>query len=85
MAKPSEAEIKKEVRALVAEISERKSEQITDTVKFVEELGIDSLMAMEIRVAVAKKYKIQLSEEEFGEINSVNEATAAVQRHLAKV
>ena len=77
-------EIRKEVRRLVAEITERGPEEISDTALFVEDLGIDSLMAIEMLVAVDKKYRIQIPEEEFGQIKNVNDAVKIVQRHLAE-
>lgn len=77
-------EIRKQVRGLIAEITEREPEEVSDTALFVEDLGIDSLMAIEMLVAVDKKYKIEISEEEFGKIKNVNDAVEAVQRHLAQ-
>ncbi len=77
-------DIRNEVRRLVAEITERDPGEISDTALFIEELGIDSLMAIEMMVAVDKKYKIEISEEEFGTIKNVNDAVECVQRHLAQ-
>jgi acyl carrier protein len=77
-------EIRQEVRRLVAEITERSPDEVSDTALFQEDLGIDSLMAIEMLVAVDKKYRIQIPEEEFGTIKNVNDAVAVVQRHLAE-
>jgi acyl carrier protein len=41
-------------------------------------------MAIEMMVAVDKKYKVEISEEEFGKIKNVNEAVEVVLRHLAQ-
>ena len=79
----SAEDIRKEVRRLVAEITERTPEEVSDTALFQEDLGIDSLMAIEMLVAVDKKYRIQVPEEEFGTIKNVNDAVAVVERHLA--
>jgi len=76
-------EIRKEVRRLVAEITERSPEEVSDSALFQEDLGIDSLMAIEMLVAVDKKYRIQVPEEEFAEIKNVNDAVTLVERHLA--
>ena len=76
-------EIRREVRRLVAEITERSPEEVSDTALFMEDLGIDSLMAIEMLVAVDKKYRIQIPEEEFGKIKNVNDAVAIVERHIA--
>ena len=79
----SAEDIRKEVRRLVAEITERTPEEVSDTALFQEDLGIDSLMAIEMLVAVDKKYRIQVPEEEFGTIKNVNDAVAVVERHVA--
>jgi len=76
-------EIRNEVRRLVAEITEREPDEVSDTALFQEELGIDSLMAIEMLVAVDKKYRIQIPEEEFATIKNVDDAVALVQRHVA--
>ena len=78
-------EIRAEVIKLVAEITERAPEEIADTALFIEDLGIDSLMAIEMLVAVDKKYRIQVPEEEFAAIKNVNDAVALVERHVAVV
>lgn len=76
-------EIRQQVRKLVAEITERSPEEISDTALFIEDLGIDSLMAIEMLVSIDKKYKIRISEEEFGKIKNVNDAVEVVQRTMA--
>ena len=76
--------IRAEVKKLIAEVTEREPEEISDTALFADELGVDSLMAMEVMVAVDKKYKINIPEDEFAKIKNVNDAVEAVQRHLAQ-
>ncbi|HWP84298.1 MAG TPA: acyl carrier protein [Terriglobia bacterium] len=76
------AEIRAEVIKLVAEITERAPEEISDTALFIEDLGIDSLMAIEMLVAMDKKYKIHIPEEEFRNIKNVKDAVAVVMQHL---
>jgi len=75
--------IRAEVKRLIAEVTEREPEEITDTALFAEELGVDSLMAMEVMVTVDKKFKINIPEEEFAQIRTVNDAVSTVMRHLA--
>jgi acyl carrier protein len=76
-------EIRAEVKKLIAEVTEREPEEITDTALFAEELGVDSLMAMEVMVAVDKKYKINIPEDEFGKIKNVDDTVVVVQRYLS--
>ena len=73
--------IRAEVKRLIAEVTEREPEEITDTALFSDELGVDSLMAMEVMVAVDKKYKINIPEDEFATIKNVNDTVAVVLRH----
>ena len=75
-------EVRAEVINLVAEITEREPAEIPDTANFIEDLGIDSLMAIEMLVAMDKKYKIRIPEDEFGQIKTVQDAVAIVLRYL---
>ena len=79
----SETEIRGSVRSLVAEVTERAPEEISDTARFEEDLEIDSLMALEMMVALDKKYNIDIPEEEFTELKNVNETVAAILRHVS--
>ncbi len=76
-------QIRAEVKRLIAEVTERTPEEISDTAHFTEELGVDSLMAMEVMVAVDKKYKINIPEEEFTQLQNVDQTVDVVQRHIA--
>jgi acyl carrier protein len=76
-------EIRAEVKKLIAEVTEREPEEITDTALFADELGVDSLMAMEVMVAVDKKYKINIPEDEFAKIKNVDDTVAVVQRYVS--
>jgi len=70
------------VKRLIAEVTEREPEEISDTASFSDELGVDSLMAMEVMVAVDKKYKINIPEEEFATIKNVDDTVAVVLKHM---
>ena len=75
-------QVRTEVKRLIAEVTEREPEEITDTALFADELGVDSLMAMEVMVAVDKKYKINIPEDEFATIKNVNDTVVVVLRHM---
>jgi acyl carrier protein len=74
--------IRTEIKRLIADVTEREPEEVSDTASFSDELGVDSLMAMEVMVAVDKKFKIDIPEEEFGKIKNVLDAVEVVKRHL---
>ncbi len=75
-------QIRAEVKKMMAHLANRPANQISDTAVFTDDLGIDSLSAMELMVSVERQYSIVIPEEEFGAIKNVNDAVAAVQRHL---
>lgn len=81
----SEQEIRSVVRNLIAEVTERTPEEISDAALFEDELEVDSLMALEMMVALDKKYDIDIPEEEFAQLKNVNETVAAILRHVSKV
>lgn len=81
----SEQEIRSAVRNLIAEVTERTPEEISDAALFEDELEVDSLMALEMMVALDKKYDIDIPEEEFAQLKNVNETVAAILRHVSKV
>jgi acyl carrier protein len=55
------SELKEKLRAIVAEVSE--IDEIPDETPF-SELGIDSMMALEIVAEVERQYKVAVPEEE---------------------
>jgi acyl carrier protein len=55
------SELKQELRAIVAEVSE--IDEIPDETPFAD-LGIDSMMALEIVAEVERKYKVTVPEDE---------------------
>lgn len=80
----SEEDIRREVKNVIAIVKECEPDEISDSASFEEDLQIDSLSAMEILVAVEKKYKFLFPEEEFVNIKTVNDAVAVTQRYIAQ-
>jgi acyl carrier protein len=76
-------EIRNEIKRLIANVTEREPDEIPDGAHFMDELGVDSLMAMEVMIAVDKKFKIDIPEEEFNKATNVNESVAMVEQFLA--
>ena len=77
--------IEKEIRELVAEILEIDEEKITPNARFVEELGMDSMMALEILASVEKKYKIRIPEEYLTKVTSLSSMIEIAKKLLNKV
>jgi acyl carrier protein len=64
--------LENELRSLIAEIIEIEPEKITSEANFVEDLGIDSMMALEILASTEKKYKVRIPEENLPKMTSLS-------------
>lgn len=77
-------QIRAEVKNLVARVTEREPDEIPDDAHFMDQLGVDSLMAMEIMIAVDRKFGIDIPEEEFNKATNVNESVKMVEHWLGQ-
>ncbi|MFH0926156.1 MAG: acyl carrier protein [bacterium] len=73
--------IEQEIRSMIADIAEVDEEEIKGESGFVEDLGFDSMMALEILAKVEKMYKIKISEEELPKLSNLNQTVDLVKRH----
>jgi acyl carrier protein len=63
-----ETKVPAELRALVADVMDVEADSFDDEAHFMEDLGVDSLMAMEIMVALEKRYRVKFNEPELRRI-----------------
>ena len=77
-------QIREEIKKLIARVTEREPDEILDEAHYMEELGVDSLMAMEVMIAIDKKFKIDIPEEEFNHATNVNASDALVEKWLSQ-
>jgi len=73
--------MKEELRALIAEIAEK--DEIPDDVSF-KDLGIDSMMGVEIVAAIERKYQVKIEDAELALVTTLNASMALVQKKLAE-
>jgi acyl carrier protein len=71
--------LKEELRALVAEVAEK--DEIPDGATF-KELGIDSMMGVEIVAAVERQYHIKIEDDELAQFQDLDSAYAMVVKKL---
>jgi acyl carrier protein len=71
--------LKEELRSLIAEIAE--IDTIPDDALF-KDLGIDSMMGVEIVAAIERQYKVKFADAELSEVTTLNRSLALV---LAKL
>ena len=74
----TETQLRKEIKEMMAEIMETEPEEIKDDAQFVEDLGMDSMMALEILASLEKKYKIVIPEEELLKFTTLNNTVEVV-------
>ena len=71
--------LKEQLRALVAEIAEK--DEIPDGASF-KDLGIDSMMGVEIVAAIERQYQIKVADEELAGFKDLEGAYAIVVKKL---
>jgi acyl carrier protein len=83
MTKFTSDEIRAEIKRMVANLTEKELDEISDTADFAEELGIDSLTAMEMMMTVDRKFSVDIPEEVFNRAKTVNDSVAMVEHWIA--
>lgn len=85
MAQPaSKFDVEKDIRNLVAEILETQPEEIDGNASFVKDLGMDSMMALEILAGIEKKYRIAIPEDTLPKFTNLNQTVIIVRDILNK-
>ena len=77
----SNQDLKEKLRAIVAEVAEL--DEVPDAKPF-KDLGIDSMMAIEIIADVERNYKIKIPEDELGQITDLESVVKLVEGKLRK-
>ena len=77
-------DVEKEVVAIISEISGVDEEEITSEKNFFEDLEIDSIKAIEITVAIEKKFKISIRDEEVPKLVTVRQAVDLVNKLVSQ-
>ncbi|MEU3402838.1 acyl carrier protein [Streptomyces sp. NPDC006670] len=62
------------LRRTVADVLDVEEAELTDEADFVNDLGVDSLMALEVMVVLEKKYAVKLGESELKEVTCLRKA-----------
>ncbi|MGD8862244.1 MAG: acyl carrier protein [Myxococcales bacterium] len=75
----SNEDLKEKLREIVAEVAE--IDEVPDDTPF-KDLGIDSMMAIEIVADVERNYKIKIPEEELEQVTDLNSVVSLVSAKL---
>jgi acyl carrier protein len=77
------ADIQKEIASIVSDVSGLELAEITPEKNFFKDLEVDSIKAIEITVAIEKKFKISVRDEDVPKLSTVNDAVQLVSKILA--
>ena len=84
MTMATEDKIEQEIRKVVAEVLEMEPDKISTDAKFVEDLGMDSMMALEIMAAIEKKYRIAIPEDMLPKFTSLGQTVVLIKQLTTK-
>jgi len=74
--------IEQDIITIIADVSGFDAEEITPEKNFFKDLEVDSIKAIEITVAIEKKFKISVRDEDVPKITTVKEAVELVNNLL---
>ncbi len=74
--------VEQEIRELIADIIEMAPEKIDPDAHLVEDLGMDSMMALEILATMEKKLKIRIPEDDLPKITTLNHAIELAKKYI---
>jgi len=80
MAQEDQATLRETLRGIVAEIAEL--DEVPDNTPF-KELGIDSMMAIEIIAEIERRYKLKIPEQEIGNVVDLDSVVTLVHSKLS--
>ncbi len=76
--------VEKEIVSIISDVSGLDAEDITPEKNFFKDLEVDSIKAIEITVAIEKKFKVSIRDEDVPKITTVKEAVELVNSLLNK-
>ncbi|MFH1245781.1 MAG: acyl carrier protein [Candidatus Omnitrophota bacterium] len=78
------SEVRQEIREMIAEIAEVSPQEVTEDADLAKDLGVDSMMALEIVAALEKKYRVKVPEQKIPSIRSFRNVTELLEGLLGK-
>jgi acyl carrier protein len=79
----STEEIRTKVKKSIATITNISLDEISDTASYRDDLKLDSLTILEIAVDAEYQFQVQISDDDLGEIRTVEDTVKMVQQYLS--
>lgn len=80
----TEHNVEKEIIEIISDVSGFEENEIKPDAHFYEDLEMDSIKAIEITVAIEKKFKIKVRDEDIPNITTVREAVGLANKLLSQ-
>jgi acyl carrier protein len=77
----TDEQLVKEIKTLVSKVIKLPEEKIDPQANLFSDLGVDSLLGVEIFAALDKQYGIEVPEKKLREINNLNDIVALVKEY----
>jgi acyl carrier protein len=77
--------IQAKVKEIIQQVTGIDPATISESSRYVDDLGLDSLAILEIAVAVESHFKFHASDEELGAVRTIQDTISLVQRMYAEV
>jgi len=77
----ADANVADRIREMIAERLDRKIEEITDTARFIDDLGADSLDQTELLMALEEEFDVEI-DDDANDIDTVGDAIKYIQSKL---
>jgi acyl carrier protein len=77
-----EQDIRSKIKAAIAKISDIEAADIADTASFKDDLGLDSLVLLEISVEIEMQFGLEVNEEDLKQLQTVQDTVEFVQHAL---
>ena len=78
------ADVAQKVKSIIAEQLGAKTENVTDTASFVDDLGADSLDTVELVMALEEEFGIEIPDEDAEKMSNVGEAVRYIEEKVSK-
>ena len=75
-------QLEDEIRGVIGGILEVDPTHISAEARLVQDLGMDSMMALEIIASLEKKYRIKLPEQELQNVTTLNRVIELTRRYV---
>jgi acyl carrier protein len=82
--KMSKSQVEAELKKLLLKIIDVEPEELKPNANIFKDLGVDSIKAIEITVAIEKHFKISIGEEDISNLTTLTKAAEVIYKILEK-